>query len=356
MENTLSLCMIVKNESKYLDNCLSSISDIVDEIIIVDTGSTDNTKEIASKYTNKIFDFKWINDFGKARNFSFSKATCSHIMWLDADDVLLESDRQKLKEIKKEISSNGKENVISMIYDYAFNSNGNVTLSLRRNRIVPNNPKKYYWVGFVHEILDININNSRETDIHITHTRTHSNGTRNLDLFEAKLKEGWMFDTRNTLYYAKELYYNNKLSKAADQFEIFLSKKDVWVEDVIDVYVKLSDIYRIWKNVDKERECLYSTFKYALRAEALFPLALTFTREKDWDKAIFFLEGILRLEFPKDCSGFIKNDLWNIKPLIELSCCYYYKGDIDKAREYHNKAKQLDPNNETILYNDQFFN
>ena len=93
---TISLCMIVKNEEEVLDNCLSSISDVVDEIIIVDTGSNDNTKIIANKYTNNIYDFKWCDDFSKARNYSFSKATKDYILWLDADDYLTLENKEKL--------------------------------------------------------------------------------------------------------------------------------------------------------------------------------------------------------------------------------------------------------------------
>ncbi|MDD2208634.1 MAG: glycosyltransferase, partial [Bacilli bacterium] len=69
---TWSLCMIVKNEEKNIENCLKSCHQLFDEIIIVDTGSTDQTKKIVSKYTDKIYDFKWINDFSAARNYSFS--------------------------------------------------------------------------------------------------------------------------------------------------------------------------------------------------------------------------------------------------------------------------------------------
>ena len=65
---TVSLCMIVKNEEKVLSRCLDSVKDAVDEIIIVDTGSEDNTKNIASQYTDKIYDFKWVYDFSAARN------------------------------------------------------------------------------------------------------------------------------------------------------------------------------------------------------------------------------------------------------------------------------------------------
>lgn len=65
---TVSLCMIVKNEEKVLGRCLDSAKEIADEIIIVDTGSTDRTKEIAAEYTEKIYDFEWNDDFSAARN------------------------------------------------------------------------------------------------------------------------------------------------------------------------------------------------------------------------------------------------------------------------------------------------
>ncbi|MER2072437.1 MAG: glycosyltransferase family 2 protein, partial [Psychrobacillus sp.] len=84
---TISLCMIVKNEEEVIGRCLASVKDIVDEINIVDTGSTDQTKEIVKQYTNRIFDFKWIDDFAAARNYSFEQATKEYILWLDADDV-----------------------------------------------------------------------------------------------------------------------------------------------------------------------------------------------------------------------------------------------------------------------------
>ena len=83
---SLSLCMIVKDEEEVIRRCLDSVINIVDEIIIVDTGSTDKTKEIAKEYTRKVYDFKWIDDFSEARNFSFSKASKEYILWMDADE------------------------------------------------------------------------------------------------------------------------------------------------------------------------------------------------------------------------------------------------------------------------------
>ena len=69
----------MKNEQDSLERCLQSVRNVVDEIIIVDTGSTDRTKEIASKWTPHVYDFAWIDDFAAARNFSFAKATMDYI-------------------------------------------------------------------------------------------------------------------------------------------------------------------------------------------------------------------------------------------------------------------------------------
>ena len=98
---TISLCMIVKNEEAVLARCLDSVKEVVDEIVIVDTGSTDKTKEIAAQYTGLVYDFAWDDNFSAARNASFARATKDYILWLDADDVLLPADRQMLGQLKQ---------------------------------------------------------------------------------------------------------------------------------------------------------------------------------------------------------------------------------------------------------------
>ena len=115
---TISLCMIVKNEEKVLGRCLDSAKDITDEIIIVDTGSTDGTKEIARRYGAKIFDQKWQDDFSLARNFSFSKATMDYCMWLDADDIIREEEAAKL--IRWKAEADGSEDVLMLRYVVAL--------------------------------------------------------------------------------------------------------------------------------------------------------------------------------------------------------------------------------------------
>lgn len=95
----ITLSMIVKNEEKYLRDCLESVKDVVDEIVIVNTGSTDSTLDIAREYNAKIFDFEWINDFSAARNFALSKSTGNWILYLDADERLTKTSQAELKKI-----------------------------------------------------------------------------------------------------------------------------------------------------------------------------------------------------------------------------------------------------------------
>ncbi|WP_425058770.1 glycosyltransferase [Sporomusa carbonis] len=80
--------MIVRNEEAYIARCLESVRHLVNEIIIVDTGSTDNTLAVARRYTSKIYSFPWQNDFGKARNFALDKCTGNWILSLDADETV----------------------------------------------------------------------------------------------------------------------------------------------------------------------------------------------------------------------------------------------------------------------------
>ena len=93
--------MITKNEEAFLEQCLNSVKDIVDEIIIVDTGSTDKTKEIAKKFNAKVIDFKWVDDFSAARNESIRHATKDWVLVLDADEVIEKKDLIKIKDAIK---------------------------------------------------------------------------------------------------------------------------------------------------------------------------------------------------------------------------------------------------------------
>lgn len=96
-KHTVSLCMIVKNEQDCLAGCLNSVKPVVDEMIVVDTGSDDKTIEIARIFGAKVYDFKWNGDFSEARNFSLSKASGNWILLLDADEVISSFDYEAFR-------------------------------------------------------------------------------------------------------------------------------------------------------------------------------------------------------------------------------------------------------------------
>lgn len=99
-ENELSLCMIVKNEEDFIGKCLESVKDVVDEMVIVDTGSTDRTIEICKSHNARIEKFKWNGSFADARNYGIEKAAGEWVLWLDADEEVDQSDQPKLRDPK----------------------------------------------------------------------------------------------------------------------------------------------------------------------------------------------------------------------------------------------------------------
>lgn len=149
--STISLSMIVKNEEKYLRECLESVKDLVDEIVIVDTGSTDKTLEIANQYGSKIFHFHWVNDFSEARNYALSKSTGDWILYLDADERLSNDSKIKLKE---KILSN--ENLGVKCSVISLDDKKGISQSMKYTRLFRNN-NSLKFSGKVHEQIEYSL-------------------------------------------------------------------------------------------------------------------------------------------------------------------------------------------------------
>ncbi len=144
---TLSLCMIVKDEENNLPTCLDSVSDYVDEIIIVDTGSTDNTVRIAESYNAKVYHHPWENSFSKARNYSLKYATCDWILIMDADEEIEEKDAHKLRETIK-------DDDVNLIYMPAYSKlKGGTNSSVYLIERVYKNHLDFHYEGIVHNAL-----------------------------------------------------------------------------------------------------------------------------------------------------------------------------------------------------------
>ena len=142
----ISICIIVKNESKNLSTCLEKLSHTSYEIVVVDTGSIDDSKDIAYKYTDKVYDFVWVNDFSAARNFAISKATKEYIVMIDSDEFLTYINKVKLEELlKTNEKSVGRLHRNNLFTRDGIGFNGKELV----NRIFP---KKYFkYSGKIHE-------------------------------------------------------------------------------------------------------------------------------------------------------------------------------------------------------------
>ena len=218
---SVSLCMIVKNEEDVLERCLKSVAGLVDEIIIVDTGSTDRTREIATHFTNQIFDFPWQDDFSAARNEAFSHASMDYCMWLDADDVFLEEDQKAFLNLKETLDPT--VSVVMAPYHTGFDERGRVTFSYYRERLIKNRAGMC-WVGAVHEVVTP-VGNVLYSDFAVTHRKTRpSDPDRNLRIYQAQLAAGKQLEPRQQFYYGRELYYHHRWEEALDVFERFLEE------------------------------------------------------------------------------------------------------------------------------------
>lgn len=348
----VSLCMIVRNEEDVLDRCLSSIYDLVKEMIIVDTGSSDSTKEIAYHYTEKVYDFTWCDDFSKARNFAFKKASCSYCMWLDADDIITAAEHEKLKILLE--TRNADFDIMMMKYHTGFDEQGNVTFSYYRERIVKNDGINIFQ-GFIHEVI-VPHGVVLYEDIAITHRKMKSTDeNRNLRILKKhKIKYG--LNPREQYYYARELYYHHCYQEAIEEFTCFLREGQGWIENNIDACRMKGHCFKALK-LEKEALSSYlESFYYATpRSEILCDIADYFFYKEYYQEAIFWYELAAR-QTPDETSGaFIEIDCYGFIPYLQLCVCYHKLHDDQKAMYYNELAGYLKPKNEKYLYNRDYF-
>ena len=350
---SISLCMIVRNEEDVLGRCLTSICDLVDEIIIVDTGSTDRTREVAARYTDKIFAFTWIDDFAAARNYAFLQATGEYCMWLDADDVLEEMDRTAFREMRDNLPED--IDTVMMKYNIGFDSEDRPTFSYYRERIV-RNLHKPVWIGAVHEVI-APFGKIHYSEIAISHRKTRpSDPDRNLRIFESQIAKGIALDPRQQFYYGRELFYHNRLEDAIKVLKRYLDEEEGWIENVIEACRFLALCY---DQLGREREAigaLLSTLAFDTpRAEVCCDIGKYFLEHGAYSQSAFWYE--LALTRPRnDRSGaFVLPDCYDYLPSIQLAVVYDRMGDLVRANEYNERAGRIKPNAPAVLYNKDYF-
>jgi len=356
MKPFISLCMIVKNEEKVLDRCLSSVANFIDEIIVVDTGSTDSTKEIASRYTNNVYDFEWINDFSAARNFAASKASGEWILVLDADEYVDEENfNQFIQEMKND---NG-------IYDAytakILNFTGNFGENLLQNfhdRIYKNNGEISYY-RHIHEQFkstkgkQLNIKNSSLLIFHSGYLNKvvseKNKGQRNQKLLDIEMHNG----AKNAFDYfnlGNEYSSIGEYEKALDSYlQAYKQKSDFrlsWVSTtLIQIIICLINLkrYNDALNIIKDAENMYTNspeFPY-LKGE------IYFTRGQLEDAKQIFQQIV---NYPQQYHHIIfRPDLKDQKPHTRLGEIYLYEENYQQAIYHYTCVLNINKYNEESI-------
>ncbi len=352
----LSICMIVKNEKDVIERCIESVmnylGEVVDEIIVVDTGSTDGTRDIVEKMGCKVYDFKWCDDFSKARNFSLEQSKNDWIMFIDADEFIYKANVDCLKNFCV-------ENHITDYGTVGIENDGVENGGLFIGDLLPRvfNKKSYTFKNKIHESIypkkefdyeEINL------DVYIKHTGysrevlvNKNKVERNIALIKKELEQG------ENLYLVMHLghnYFNSKeYTKAIEYYEqvVFNEKctnTNYYLETVIS-YMKCLLILR-QANVAIMCENLWSYCSYD--DEFVYYLGMIYVENELYEKACdCFLNCVNRekTKIPKFKSYFILAEILNVCGLYEESLTYYeacigHKDVSDKIIEISDKIQR----------------
>lgn len=332
---TFSLCMIVKNEERILERCLSSVADLMDEIIVVDTGSEDKTKQIAARFTDKIYDFTWTGSFSDARNFAFSKAGCDYIYSADADEILDEENRQKFKVLKETILP--EIDIVQMKYtnQLEFGTIYNFDEELRPKLF--KRIRTFRWEEAIHEMVVLEPV-VYDSDIAIIHKPEQSHTSRDIAAFERIIKEGDRLSKRLHNMYAKELFISGsdeECIRATSFFETSAMDASRSLDEMKEACCVAARGNRLKGNIP-------AFFKYALKnvaaeanAEICYELGSYYMEIKDYEEAILWFynaayetECILNIH----CGGKL--------PLLAMAQCYEECGNEELAEKYRELAAE----------------
>lgn len=346
---SISLCMIVKDEEKYLRRCLDSVKDLVDNIYIVDTGSTDNTKSIAGEYTDNIYSASWEDDFGKARNLSIQYAKDDWILIIDADETLDDGGKETIRHITD--MNKGKCGLFAgkiLSYDDA----GNIVTEHYNCRLFSNNFDIRYK-GRIHEQLYLK-SGAHAPIIHVKEFIIHHYGytkelysskdkiNRNIQLLRDEIKD----DKKNPFHHYNMmiiLYVAERYNEVLKEFEYVkkLSKHHKYQEMMKPymghAYSLVANIYYLNGNHEKAFNILQDVLKLNPNMPDIFYLSgLTAYMLKRYDVALSYTNRAFHLGNKEKIVSDKSSGTW--KALRLLGSIYYELEMFVEAIKYFSLA------------------
>jgi glycosyltransferase involved in cell wall biosynthesis len=324
--------MIVKDGGEYLERCLASARDVFSQIVVVDTGSTDGSRETAKNHGAEVWDYIWWNDFSDARNAAFLKATGDWVMWLDADDTL-----EGLETLRALDPPDGVNT-----YRVPLVSGG---LVYSRERLFRRSAGPV-WTGRVHETCSCPGKVADLDGLVVVHHGQEHDPARNLRIYNEMEASGEDVTARDVFYHARELRDNGLHDAAVWKYRRFLDRSDGWTENRIQAHL---DLYVITGDV----EYLYNSLKVGPSAAAFRRLGDIASREKRWAEAVPWYRAAINA--PHRAGAFEDTDDFAFLPWLGLCVCHWWLGETDKAAKCHRKAKGLKPGHPSVEFNEKYF-
>lgn len=350
-EETISCCMIVKNEEAFLEQCLESIKDYVDEIIVVDTGSTDNTVEIAKRYTDKVYFHPWENSFSKARNHYLKYATCDWIFQIDGDEELVEGSGAKLREAVRDA---GEADVIyvNIISTYSggtrearhnferlFRNNGVIHYEgIVHNRVAGGNIATYSKIELRHYGYDVEEKKAQEKFI------------RTADLLKRQVEEGP--DNPMPHHYLGTSYLSRGMNENAAKESVLAIDLAEQQKDEHPTYLwsHFNAAMAFFRMGDLEQARSYSlkaVDKFADHLDSYYMMTMIAAENGEWEDVLNFGHNYLKLvrhyEENPDRAGVMINNMMNEEPSICLLMGHasHAQKDYERMTEYYEKAYEI---------------
>jgi glycosyltransferase involved in cell wall biosynthesis len=350
----ISACLIVKNEEKTLARCLESIRDHVDEIVVVDTGSCDRTKEIACSYKARILNFPWRHDFAAARQYSFDHASGDWLFWLDADDVVHNAGR--IRSAAAEASAD--LNCFYWKYQASHDQYGKPTCEFWRERCVRND-SSYRWCGRVHEVLVPRSRavTCRDEEVLVVHHRELAgrNPRRNLEILQLEYARSRGRTPPRLLYHLGSEYADLADHEAALQYLRRYVKVSRWRDEKYLAFIRIADLERLEGRFDGALSAACHAFDLIPAwPTACFSLAETYYFQKDWTQVVRWSEDGRDRPFPQTVCITNPNAL-RYSWIIYYTNALFHLGRITFALEWTKKALEMCPSDEWHKLNFEFF-
>ncbi len=351
---TVSLCMIVKDGEKYIEQCLESVSSVVAEMIIVDTGSTDSTLEKIQRFKPKISKHEWNNNFSEARNVALQQASSDYILLLDADEVLYAEDLPMLTQLLENTKADCMSIRIHNLTDETNESLYNIHEGLRIFK-----RGTYHYEGAIHEQPVFNFPDRKPvlayTQIRIKHygyIKSNSGEKkfqRNMALLNEELAKNP--DEPFHLFNMGNQYMSiGDYTTALDYFEKADQKKEITLAYSPHLIFRRAICLKNLKRNDESLRILTEGLKlYPACTDFEFMRGQINTALKRYTLALDCFTHCLNMgQAPVNLLFF--PDTWNVRPLIEIAQIYSLMDDHEKALHFYLKALNADGRRYDLIY------